>query len=214
MKLYNFRDWNKRIIQLTDWETDEILFKRMMDQIKRGWVFIDVGAEYGYYAIKAGLNVGANGKVLAIEAHPEIYGLLKRNIELYKLSNVVSPVLKAVGITQGTAKLYETTSPGSTSIVSRSTLFNECNANKIRIWFNFIKDFRNLFKILRKRFAPPKYVVPMDNLDNIFQTYGLKRIDLIKIDVEGAELDVLKGARAILMNYMPILMVEVHFGFG
>lgn len=214
MKLYNFRDWNKRDIQLTDWDTDETLFKRTMDQIKRSWVFIDIGAEYGYYAIKAGLNVGKDGKVLAIEAHPENYKLLKRNIELYDLSNVVIPILKAVGKTTGTAKLYETTSPGSTSIMPRSTPLNECNVNKICIWLNFIKDFRNIFKILGKRFAPPKYVVSMDNLDNIVRMYHLKRIDLIKIDAEGAELDVLIGAQNVLLTFKPLLLVEVHFGFG
>jgi hypothetical protein len=44
--------------------------------------------------------------------------------------------------------------------------------------------------------------------------YNIRKIDLIKIDVEGAELAVLKGSRAILERYRPILLVEIHFGYG
>jgi hypothetical protein len=52
----------------------------------------------------------------------------------------------------------------------------------------------------------------MDTLDGITKEYGLGKVNLIKIDVEGAELDVLKGSCGVLKRDMPILLVEVHFG--
>jgi FkbM family methyltransferase len=214
MKLYNFKNWDRREVQCTEWDTDEVIFKKLLDQIKKDQIFIDVGAEYGYYAIKAGLKVGVNGKVLAIEAHPENYKLLNMNIQMYGLSNVVIPILKAVGGKTGSIELYETTSPGSSSIMPRFPPFYECNINKVRIWLNFIKDFHNFFKLIKKRFAPARLVIPMDTLDNIVRANNVKRVDLVKIDVEGAELDVLKGAKFTLAEYKPTLMVEVHFGFG
>jgi len=123
LKLHTFSEWNEdnRTIQLTDWETDEVLFKKEVSKIKKGWVVIDVGSEYGYYAIKAGLLVGSDGKVLAIEAHPETYKLLKMNIGLHKLVDRIIPVCKAVGKETGKVKLYETISPGSASIIPRQT---------------------------------------------------------------------------------------------
>ena len=212
MKLYNFGKWNKEkhAIQLTEWETDEILFKKQFERIKKGWIVIDVGSEFGYYAIKAGRLVGSEGKVLAIEPFPETYQLLKMNIRLHKFVDHIVPICKAVGKQTGKAKLYETISPGGTSIVPRRSSF-KLNKNRLLMWLEFAKK-RTIFKIIRERYAPVRYVVPVDTLDRIAKEYSLEKIDLIKIDVEGAELDVLKGSRSILKRNKPILLVEVHFG--
>jgi FkbM family methyltransferase len=56
------------------------------------------------------------------------------------------------------------------------------------------------------------YTVKMDTLDNIMRYYNLKKVDLVKIDVEGAELDVLEGSFSMLKRYKPKLLIEVHFG--
>ena len=70
-----------------------------------------------------------------------------------------------------------------------------------------------IFKIIRKRYAPVRYMVQVDTLDRIVDEYGLEKLDLIKIDVEGAELDVLNGSRGVLERDKPILLIEVHFGY-
>lgn len=73
MKLYDFRGWNKqkRIVELTKLESDEVLFKREFSKIEKGWTVVDVGAPVGYCTIKAGLLVGSSGRVLSIEPHPQ-----------------------------------------------------------------------------------------------------------------------------------------------
>lgn len=59
-------------------------------RICRGGVFIDVGAHVGKYTVLVSKNVGPNGRVIAVEPHPENFKTLKRNIKLNNLSNVVA----------------------------------------------------------------------------------------------------------------------------
>jgi hypothetical protein len=47
-------------------------------------------------------------------------------------------------------------------------------------------------------------------VDGLVQGLGLARLDWMKIDVEGAECEVLEGARQVLHRFRPILLVEVH----
>ena len=211
MKLYNFREWDatKRAIQLSEWNTDEMIFKREFAKIKSGYVVLDVGSEYGFYAIMAGQLVGSEGKVLAIEAHPETYKLCVMNIKLHGLFDRIIPICKAAGRSTGKLKLYETISPGGSSIVRQSA--PSLNKNRFSMMIEFLKSDAFL-RVIRKRFAPVKYIVEMDTLDRIANEYGLERIDLIKIDVEGAELDVLEGGFSILTHLKPTLLIEVHFG--
>jgi FkbM family methyltransferase len=212
LKLYNFGEWkaNKRTVQLSEWETDEVIFKREFLKINEGWFVIDVGSEYGYYTIKAGYKVGNMGKVLAIEPHPETFTLLEMNIKLHKLSDRVIPIQRAVGKERGRTKLFETISPGGTSILPRQNLFS-LNRNRLLMWLEFVKN-GYIFNVFRKRYAPVKYEVMVETLDDMARDYELRKIDLIKIDVEGAELDVLLGSRDILEKHKPVLLVEVHFG--
>jgi len=211
VKLYHFSEWNKknRTIELTEWKTDEVFFEKEFSKIRKGWTVVDVGSEFGYYAIKAGLLVGDGGKVLAIEAHPEIYHVLKLNIKLYGLNNII-PVCKAVGNKTGKIKLYEKTDPGGTSIIPPRSLYS-LDRNRFLRWLEFIKS-HDIFKIIHKRYVPARYV-PMDTLERIAKEKNIEKIDLVKIDVEGAELDVLKGSYSILKNDKPIVLVEVHYGY-
>jgi FkbM family methyltransferase len=49
---------------------------------KEGDMVVDIGAHIGRYTIIASKRVGANGKVIAIEANPSNFEMLKRNIQL------------------------------------------------------------------------------------------------------------------------------------
>lgn len=52
--------------------------------------------------------------------------------------------------------------------------------------------------------------VQVRTLDDIFETSNARKCDFLKIDTEGAELDVLKGARKVLSNYHPSISMETH----
>jgi hypothetical protein len=74
---------------------DFIVMTRHEDDIierflpKQGDIVVDIGAHMGRYTIISSKRVGANGKVVAIEAHPSNFEMLKSNIKLNQLTNVI-----------------------------------------------------------------------------------------------------------------------------
>lgn len=148
---------------------------------KQGDIVVDVGAHMGKYTIIASKQVGANGKVIAIEAHPGNYEMLNHNIKLNGLTNVI-PLNYAVYSSKAKVKIY-----------SNYTIMAE------RIQEEKVKE----------KFAE----VNADTLDNILEQNVIRQeqINWIKIDVEGAELEVLKGAYNTLSNSKDIaLYIEMH----
>lgn len=80
---------------LLDRESFEVVspeFEGFMEawfELRRGDVFIDVGAHIGKYTLRGAKIVGNEGMVLAVEPHPINYQTLVRNIELNKIRNVI-----------------------------------------------------------------------------------------------------------------------------
>ena len=70
------------------WEPYET--ELVVDNLAKGDVFVDVGANIGYYSVVAASIVGETGKIIAYEPEPENYHLLLKNLSLNKLSNVQS----------------------------------------------------------------------------------------------------------------------------
>jgi FkbM family methyltransferase len=155
---------------------------------KDGDIVVDIGAHIGRYTIINSKRVGENGKVIAIEAHPDNFEILNRNIKLNKLTNVI-PLNYAVYSKQTKLKLYlPVEEPGF-------TIYNTVMVNRTASEEKFTE-------------------VNANTLDNILlQQNGISHADInwIKIDVEGAELEVLKGARSILSKSKDIsLLIEIH----
>lgn len=154
---------------------------------KAGDVIIDVGAHIGRYTILGAKATGITGKVVAIEASPSNYYLLNRNVNLNGLKNVSTVNCAAFSWDNAIIKLYEP----------------DVNASIYNTMMSARADVHHA-----------KYVeVIGETLDTIVCKQGLpvSGINWIKIDVEGAELEVLKGARGILSNSTSIaLLVEVH----
>lgn len=73
--------------------------------LEPGWGFIDAGAFLGHASIKAARKVGDGGVVVAIEASPKAYRLLKKNIKANRVENVI-PVHAAVCGREGTVELF------------------------------------------------------------------------------------------------------------
>ncbi|MEM1510841.1 MAG: FkbM family methyltransferase, partial [Thermofilaceae archaeon] len=134
--------------------------------IREDDVIIDVGAHVGVFTLKASRKA-KEGKVIAIEPHPQNYMLLLKNITINKLENVI-PINLALSDSEGVAKLYISQfSPGHT-----------------------IKEKR--IGLCREGFPNISYIeIKTKTLDQIVDELGLKEVNFIKVDVEGAELDVL-----------------------
>lgn len=76
-----------------------------LENVEKGNVVVDVGANIGYYTLLFARQVGESGRVHAFEPDPGNFGILQKNIELNGYRNVVA-CRKAVGAATGTAKLY------------------------------------------------------------------------------------------------------------
>jgi FkbM family methyltransferase len=144
---------------------------------------IDIGANIGYYTILASRLAGAEKRVFSFEPQASMVGKLRRNIEANSLSNVeVFPF--ALADTPGTAI------------------------------FNLPLEGVEAFGSMRAngRFKIAKTVqVEMHRLDDVLDKLGNPKIGLIKMDAEGAELLILRGARELLSSTdKPDLIFEAN----
>jgi FkbM family methyltransferase len=140
-------------------------------------VFVDVGAHIGKYTVALGKKIGNRGKVISIEPETENFNLLKKNVNLNKLTNV---------FLQNTA----------------------CAEQDGEAMLNIHKDQPTLHSFYINR-GPSQIRVKTVKLDTIIQNFKIDRVDLVKIDVEGAEIDVLRGASDILKQHHPRIIFEV-----
>jgi FkbM family methyltransferase len=154
---------------------------------KQGDIVVDIGAHMGRYTIIASKRVGTNGKVVAIEAHPGNFEMLNRNIKLNQLANVIS-LNYAVYSKETKIKLYLPEEE------SGYTIYNTIMSNRAGTEDKFVD-------------------VNAQTVDYLLELNQIKeeRINWIKIDVEGAEFEVLKGATNVLSKSKDIaLLIEIH----
>jgi FkbM family methyltransferase len=150
-----------------------------------GDIVVDVGAHAGHYTLISSKRVGQNGKVIAIEADPTNFEILNRNIQLNGLTNVI-PLNYAAYSKQTKLKLYLPVEESGFSI------YNTIMVNRAKPEEKFIE-------------------VNANTLDYLLQQNGIRYANWIKIDVEGAEFEVLKGTINILSNSKnSVLFVEIH----
>lgn len=151
--------------------------------LSQGDVFIDVGAyKDGWHSLLAARLVGKQGKVYAFEPHPEFFKRLKENIRFNKLTNIRAERL-ALSDKKGKAFFYEAEESSS-----------------------FFKKQIPQQKLTAER----PIIVQTITLDSYLRKQRIRKVRLVKIDVEGAEMRVLKGAKKLLSSKTaPCLMIEV-----
>jgi len=164
----------------------ELLLDRTYEQLEAfrprpGWTVLDVGAHQGLFAVSAARAVGPGGSVVAIEAFPDNAARLRRNVETNALRNV-RVVEAAAADTDGRAALHVT------ALVSGGQ--------------SLVYD---------KEGYSGEIPVSLRTVDGILKELGVERVDLVKIDVEGAAQRVLDGAPRLLAG-RPRLVMEVEGG--
>lgn len=161
-------------------EYEDQLQHAMLERLPPKGVFLDCGANIGIHTC-AVARQRPGVRVIAMEPADHILTRLNENISLNRLDNV-TVVPTAVGEETGQVQLFlpprESMNQGQASLSRRS--------------------------FLEQSGVP----VPIDTLDNIAESLGLARIFVIKIDVEGQELKVLRGARRILREDRPTVFFE------
>jgi FkbM family methyltransferase len=168
--LYLFGVWEPHV---TEW---------LRNRLRPGDVFVDVGSHTGYYSLLASRLVGPEGRVVAIEASPRTFEVLRRNLDGNGVSNARAVNLAATDVA-AMVPVHEASdrNTGKTTIVSdgRST---------------------------------PHAMVQGLPLAEILEEHELSMARVIKIDVEGAEAMVVRGLLPVVEQLRPDaeLAVEVH----
>lgn len=142
-----------------------------MKEIKPGMTIVEVGSNIGYYAILGAKIVGETGKVFAFEPNPDNYHLLKMNIALNGWENLFETFPYGVGAENGSSTFYMMNKGNTSSFIQR-------NDSTINI--------------------EKELTVKMVCLDDFFEDQT--GIDYFRMDVEGYELEVIKGMENILKS--------------
>jgi FkbM family methyltransferase len=158
------------------------IMKVMRDLIQPGWTAVDAGAHIGYSTLLMAKCAGPTGKILAFEPLAQNYKLLVENIDLNGHKNIVAENL-ALLAQPGSIELRSAT-PGAMTWVASTHLDASAAVETQR--------------------------VEGVTLDDYVQKHGVSRIDFVKMDVEGAEGEVLAGMSASLRRDKPTLLIELH----
>ncbi len=147
----------------------------------QGDVFVDVGANIGYHSFFAAGVVGTNGRVFSFEPDPGVYVRLENNLK---------------GFPQAHALNYAVWDRGGSLLFERSSVAQESG-------WGTITDVRSLG-------AGEQVTVRATSLDGWKRDSETAAIRVIKVDAEGSELGILRGAKRVLSECRPCLLLEVN----
>ena len=148
-----------------------------------GMAVLDVGANIGYYSIMMGKYVGDAGKIYAIEPAPFNYDLLNSNVRLNAMEGLVETFHMGMSDKRGTEQLYLSNKSNCHTFVPNSGE-SGLTETVIEVTMMGICDFAS----------------------------GKRPIDLIRMDIEGFEVEVLNGLLQCLDDsaFKPMLLIETH----
>ena len=160
------------------------LAKYLIRNLHREATFLDIGAHYGYFTLIAAHIIELENSIYSFEPSSKSFAILQSNTSS---SSKIKIFNKAVADSNSTIDFYEFTN-----------LYSEYNSIDIsqfegEPWF--------------KENGPKKVTVETISIDTIHEQFHFIP-SIIKIDVEGAELEVIKGATNLLQKYTPIIVIE------
>jgi FkbM family methyltransferase len=148
--------------------------------LSKGDVFLDIGSNIGLMALYGSKCVGPGGKVLAFEPEPVIFETLNKNITINQVAHIKT-LQMALGSTQGTATIYNSKNNfGAPSLIKTDKQSGHSSNVAIR------------------------------RLDDVLLEQEIADVRMMKVDVEGWELEVLKGCPNLLSRKdAPIICIEI-----
>jgi FkbM family methyltransferase len=169
-------EWLGRHIYVTG-EYEPATTKVVRDRLKRGGVFVDVGANAGYFSLLAARLVGSEGHVFSYEPVPTTARQLRANIDrnLFRHCDVTEA---AISNATGTCQIH--VGP---------------------------RDHTGVSSLREVADSTGTVTVPLTTLD--VSLADVPQVDLVKIDVEGAECHVLEGMHDVLHRCRPDIILEV-----
>jgi FkbM family methyltransferase len=157
--------------------------RAMAALVRPGDVAVDVGANWGVHTLLLSRLVGPRGRVLSLEPLPRAFEALRWHLDANGCRNV-TPMPVALGDFDGTARFVPGASHSQGVLAAARPGAGGDPADG--------------------------FPVTLRTLDSLVQELGLRAVRLVKIDVEGAESMVLRGAARTLERFRPHLIVDLH----
>lgn len=163
------------------WEPQNL---RLLEcSLRPGNVVIDAGAHVGHLTIFSAHMVGRGGRVIAIEPAPVNFAALVGNIKRSGMDGYVTAVQAALSDSGGIARVFDDGDTGGTEY----SLFPVRHGNR-----------------------GIAFEARMITLDALIEELQLKEVHFIKLDTEGAELAILRGAGKTLRRDEVAILIELH----
>ncbi|MCK5306489.1 MAG: FkbM family methyltransferase [Candidatus Omnitrophica bacterium] len=178
--------------------------KYINTNLREGEIFIDIGANVGYYTLLTAKIVGPSGKVYAFEPEVKNFLALKTNLSINNIKNAMC-YQKAVADRVGTMKLnLNPLNKGGHSL----NQFEQYSGDASKSYT--LQEIKVLYP--NAKFQQEVSVITMDEFlsQMIDSSFDFSDISLIKVDVEGAEVNVLRGMQMLLsLDRAPKIICEV-----
>lgn len=164
----------------SNYEAENVAF--LKEHLKPGDVVFDVGAHLGLMSVISSQLSGPSGKVYAFEPSPSTFDLLRKVLALNTGQAPVVAEQMAVSNTVGTIRFYLSSDLGSNS----NSLVEKHHLNRDAV------------------------EVACTTIDAYVKKQDIDLIHLLKIDAEGSELQVLQGAKEVLLSQRPNVILAIH----
>jgi FkbM family methyltransferase len=163
------------------WGNDQGELRFVWQFLEPGMVFFDVGAYHGIFSVLAGMKLSSRGQVVAFEPSPRERQRMEFHLRMNGLNHVH---LEPCAVSAGAGR---------------------------QKFFTVASDFSSMNSLRQPPIEWPtrEMTVETTSLDEYLEQRHMDRVDLMKIDVEGGELEAFRGARRLLSSIRPILICEV-----
>lgn len=155
---------------------------------KPGSTIFDVGANFGYYSLAIAARLRGQCRIYAFEPFPRTFALLKHHVRINGFDRIVIPIDVALSDSVGEAVIHEWWGTEQNSGAASLASGPDSKGVSLR----------------------PAGSVRINTLDSVVAEYGLTRLELMKIDVEGVEERVLRGGERTLRELRPVILIELH----
>jgi FkbM family methyltransferase len=176
-------EWRLPVYQILVGQLEPGLFALMKSTIREGMVVVDIGANVGTYTLLALQAIGTRGKVISYEPTPRVFDILKNNVQINGFLETGRVDLRQKAAADGSQ--------------ARSQFFTSSNSLMNSL---FGED-----KAARRVEVIEVETVALDQ-----DLAELSRIDVVKIDAEGAEPAILRGMRRIIER-SPAITIFIEF---
>jgi len=167
---------------LQDGRYEDALTSTFELHLREGSVFVDVGANEGYFSIVASKLVGSRGRVIAVEPQSRLRSVLEKNVSLNRASNIQLHQV-AISNVNGTVEMF----------LAPDTITGATSLSKTR------------------KYPVPRETVTTLTLRQLLDNNGVRTADLMKMDIEGHEYEAILGSPEVFRSKLVRnLALELH----